>query len=93
MGYKPKHMAYSPKNELAFRLGMAAAISTTLVCATPAFAAEVPSVSNTASEAQTAAASAADTSSKETAVPSSTESASASSASSEAATEKAEEST
>lgn len=93
MGYKPKHMAYSPKNELAFRLGMAAAISTTLVCATPAFAAEAPSASNTASETQTAAASDAETSSKETAVPSSTESAPASSASSAAATEKTEEST
>lgn len=54
MGYRPKHMAYSPKNELAFRLGMAAAISTTLVCATPAFGAEISTTPNTAAQTQTA---------------------------------------
>ncbi|RRF97488.1 MAG: hypothetical protein DUD39_14635 [Coriobacteriaceae bacterium] len=52
MGYRPKHMAYSPKNELAFRLGMAVTLSATLVCATPAFAAEAQTSSSTAQQTQ-----------------------------------------
>ncbi|MCC6108240.1 MAG: RICIN domain-containing protein [Atopobium sp.] len=45
-------MAYSPKNELAFRLGMAVTLSATLVCATPAFAAEAQTSSSTAQQTQ-----------------------------------------
>ena len=52
MGYRPKHMAYSPRNELAFRLGMAVTLSATLVCATPAFAAEAQTSSSTAQQTQ-----------------------------------------
>ena len=52
MGYRPKHMAYSPRNELAFRLGMAVTLSATLVCATPAFAAETQTASSTAQQTQ-----------------------------------------
>ena len=52
MGYRPKHMAYSPKNELAFRLGMAVTLSATLVCATPAFAAEAQTSGSTAQQTQ-----------------------------------------
>lgn len=50
MGYRPKHMAYSPRNELAFRLGMAAAISTTLAFATPAFGVESSTVPSAATQ-------------------------------------------
>lgn len=46
------HMAYSPRHELAFRLGMAVTLSATLVCATPAFAAETQTESSTAQQTQ-----------------------------------------
>lgn len=39
-GYKPKHMAYSPKNETAFRVGLALSLTTALLWASPALAAE-----------------------------------------------------
>ena len=51
-------MAYSPRNELAFRLGMAVTLSATLVCATPAFAAEAQTASSTAQQTQASAAAA-----------------------------------
>lgn len=61
MGYRPKHMAYSPRNELAFRLGMAVTLSATLVCATPAFAAEAQTSSSTAQQTQASTAAATET--------------------------------
>lgn len=54
MGYKPKHMAYSPKNETAYRVGLALSLTTALLWSSPALAAEAASGQN-ATEQSTAA--------------------------------------
>ena len=85
MGYRPKHMAYSPRNELAFRLGMAAAISTTLAFATPAFGVESSTVPNAATQTPAVASTDEAGSGNESASPSAAESTSATGTTDEAA--------